>query len=119
MFRVFNCSDKIITGSFDKKCNVRTWLERALFVPSSLGCVQVWDAKSGALLHSLGGHEREIVCVAFNPHGNVIATGSTDNTAKLWDVGTGKLICTLAVRTELAFAACPRLLLLHQRMTFG
>jgi dynein assembly factor with WDR repeat domains 1 len=41
----------------------------------------------------------EIVCLAFNPHGTVIATGSMDNTAKLWDVETGDNIHTLLGHT--------------------
>ena len=39
------------------------------------------------------------VCLAFNPQGDVVATGSMDNTAKLWDVNTGKEIHTLLGHT--------------------
>lgn len=28
----------------------------------------------------------EIVCLAFDPHSLLVATGSMDHTAKLWDV---------------------------------
>lgn len=28
----------------------------------------------------------EIVCLSFDPHGMLVATGSMDNTAKIWDV---------------------------------
>lgn len=38
----------------------------------------------------------EIVCLSFDPHGMLVATGSMDNTAKLWDVETGQEIFTLA-----------------------
>ena len=31
----------------------------------------------------------EIVCLSFDPHGMLVATGSMDNTAKIWDVETG------------------------------
>ena len=37
-------------------------------------------------IHTLKGHHTEIVCVAFNVQGTHVATGSMDNTAKLWDV---------------------------------
>ena len=66
--------DKVITGSFDKTC-------------------KVWNANTGELYHTLRGHATEIVCLSFNPQGNVIATGSMDNTAKLWDVETGTGAC--------------------------
>jgi len=34
--------------------------------------------------------------LAFNPQSTVLATGSMDNTAKLWDIESGREICTLA-----------------------
>jgi dynein assembly factor with WDR repeat domains 1 len=36
--------------------------------------------------HTLKGHKMEIVCLAFDPHSLLVATGSMDHTAKLWDV---------------------------------
>ena len=63
-------SDKIVTGSFDKKA-------------------KIWDANTGQCYHTLKGHKMEIVCLSFDPHGMLVATGSMDNTAKLWDVETG------------------------------
>ena len=35
------------------------------------------------------GHQTEIVCVSFSPQSDLIATGSMENTAKLWDVEYG------------------------------
>lgn len=37
----------------------------------------------------------EIVCLSFDPNGILVATGSMDNTAKLWDVETGEEIFSL------------------------
>ncbi len=71
-----DCSDKIVTGSFDKKA-------------------KIWDANTGQCYHTLKGHKMEIVCLSFDPHGMLVATGSMDNTAKLWDVETGQEIFTL------------------------
>ena len=44
---------------------------------------------------TLKGHQGEVVCLTFDPHANLLATGSMDNTAKLWDVETGKEYVTL------------------------
>ena len=37
-------------------------------------------------MNTLKGHNMEIVCLGFDPHGLLVATGSMDHTAKLWDV---------------------------------
>ena len=37
------------------------------------------------------------VCVAFNPQSTIVATGSMDTTAKLWDVQKGAEVSTLSV----------------------
>jgi WD40 repeat protein len=37
--------------------------------------------------------------VAFRVDGNTLASGSSDNSIKLWDVGTGKTIATLEGHT--------------------
>jgi dynein assembly factor with WDR repeat domains 1 len=40
--------DKIATGSFDKTA-------------------KIWSTETGELLHTLYGHELEIVCIQFDP----------------------------------------------------
>jgi len=40
------------------------------------------------------GHSNHVVCVAFSPDGKFLATGSYDNTIKLWEVSSGKEIRT-------------------------
>ena len=45
--------------------------------------------------HTLKGHKMEIVCLGFDPHGLLVATGSMDHSAKIWDVEQGKELFSL------------------------
>jgi GTPase SAR1 family protein len=47
------------------------------------------------LLRTLEGHQGRIYSVAFHPGGHILATGSDDNTIKLWDEQSGQLLRTI------------------------
>jgi WD40 repeat protein len=66
---------------------------------------KVWDADSGRLLHSLGGHPFEVNAVAFSPDGKWIATASggrypqgygpeyeAPGAVTVWDAATGQVV---------------------------
>ena len=55
----------------------------------------VHDTASGRELHRLAGHRDFISTVAWDPTGDLLATGSHDGTVKLWDAATGDLKATL------------------------
>ena len=44
---------------------------------------------------TLTGHTRGVFSVAWSPDGNVLASGSVDNTIKLWNPVTNTLLRTL------------------------
>jgi WD40 repeat protein len=44
------------------------------------------------------GHSSRVAVLAFTPDGSTLATGSHDETVKLWNVGTGRLIHTFEHR---------------------
>ncbi|MFM6679559.1 MAG: protein kinase domain-containing protein [Dolichospermum sp.] len=50
----------------------------------------------GNLLQTLTGHSNRIRSVAYSPDGQTLASGSVDDTIKLWDVKTGNLLQTLS-----------------------
>ena len=71
--------------------------------------IKTWDARSGELQLSIDargpGHKRKghtdwVYSVAFAPHGNTLASGSTDTTIKLWDARSGALLRTLEGHTS-------------------
>ena len=49
--------------------------------------VCVWRRQTGELIRSMR-HEHEIICATFQAKDNLFATGSNDNTARLWDAGS-------------------------------
>ncbi len=53
----------------------------------------------GSLSHTLTGHTGLICTVAFSPDGQTLASGSEDQSIKLWSVSTGNLLGTSTVHT--------------------
>ena len=47
-------------------------------------------------MRTLAGHTSSVDSVAFSPDGKFLASGSSHDTVKLWDVATGKVLRTLA-----------------------
>ena len=60
------------------------------------------DLPSGVkLLRTLDGHHDIVWSLAFDPHGETVASGSYDTTVRLWEVRTGNLLRTLQGHGEL------------------
>lgn len=58
-----------------------------LLTGSADGTAKIWSGEE--CVHTLRGHDAEVLAVAASPLGDVIATGSADGTARLWDPETG------------------------------
>ena len=93
--------DGSILASGSKDDTIRLWnvdLER------DTGPV-LWDLETGQqvantreevnntqrLLKIFEGHKDEVNSISFSPDGSILASGSDDNTIRLWDVATGQL----------------------------
>jgi WD40 repeat protein len=48
--------------------------------------VRLWNTTSGKELATLRSHTNAVKCVAYSPDGKMLASGSWDGTAKIWDV---------------------------------
>ncbi|EOA91948.1 hypothetical protein ACJQWK_03400 [Exserohilum turcicum] len=54
--------------------------------------IRIWKDRS--IISVSKGHSHEIRLVALSPNGTLLASVSRDETVKLWDTGTGKLVQT-------------------------
>ena len=57
-----------------------------------------WE--QGAVNHTFRGHTSYVFCVDFHPRSHIIASGSFDQTVKLWDVRSGDCIKSMAAHSE-------------------
>lgn len=71
--------------------------------------VSLWDANTAKALKTLTGHTAAINAAAWSKDGKLLATASSDRTARIWEVSSGKLLKTLedhkGVVTCVSFAA--------------
>ena len=58
--------------------------------------IGLWDAAAGKFQGALAGHSGHVNSIAFPPDGRTLASGSDDQTVKLWNVATGQTLGTLA-----------------------
>ena len=63
-------------------------------VTASYGMVKIWETNTGRLLGNLF-HPADIQTVQFSPDSKYILTASDDNTTKIWETASGKLVKVL------------------------
>lgn len=56
--------------------------------------IRVWDAETGALRHTLMGHQS--LTSGMELKNNILVSGNADSTVKVWDIITGQCLATLA-----------------------
>ena len=71
-----------------------------LLVCVELVVVSPLSAQEPQLRDTLKGHTYQVTTVAFSPDGKTLASGSCDQTIKLWDITTGTSTATLDGRAR-------------------
>ena len=64
----------------------------ATLAARAAGSVRVWNLAAATEKLVLAGHAGGVPCVAFRPDDKVLASGSKDQTVKLWDSAEGRLM---------------------------
>ena len=52
--------------------------------------IYIWDFDSKELIRTFLGHDLRVNALTFSPDGQTLASGSNDNTVRLWNVNSGK-----------------------------
>jgi WD40 repeat protein len=66
------------------------------------GTIKLWNVSgmNPQLLRELQGHTDYVTSVSFSPDGRQLASGSFDNTVRLWSVTSGKLLKVLTGHSD-------------------
>jgi WD40 repeat protein len=86
-FLVKEKSDELSSGSFSPG--------GVTIVTSQGKTARIWDARSGAEIATMQGHESNVSTAVFSPDGARMVTASEDKTARIWDTRSGAEIAVL------------------------
>lgn len=92
----------LVSGSWDN--TIKVWnlhtASNAGGTPAPQGIAPTSRILGDGLVYTLSGHSGEVNSVAISPDGQTLASGSEDQTIKLWDLRTGELLSTLTGHSD-------------------
>jgi U4/U6 small nuclear ribonucleoprotein PRP4 len=72
-----------------------------LFTGDLGGSGMIWDLRTGKSIIPILGHVKQLISSAFSENGYHLATGSDDNTVKLWDIRRRNCFYTIPAHNKL------------------
>jgi WD40 repeat protein/DNA-binding SARP family transcriptional activator len=69
--------------------------------PEGSGMVDIRDARTGESVRSFRGHDGDLIDVAFNHDGTLLATTGADGTAHIWNTATGEDVHAVAGQPDI------------------
>ncbi|HBE20015.1 MAG TPA: hypothetical protein DEG17_00540 [Cyanobacteria bacterium UBA11149] len=95
---------RILTGHSDWVTALAITTDGKILVSGSRdGTIKLWDIYSSELIRNINGGLEGIFSIAISPDGHTIASGSNQS-VKIWQLSTGKLIDTIAGKNPVAFS---------------
>jgi len=89
-----------LVGHDDSVMSV-AWIDDQRLSSASLDQrVIVWEASSGKQTQVLRGHSRGVSGLAFIAGGDILVSGSRDESLRVWELGTGQLKYSLTIHTQ-------------------
>ena len=100
------CRQTHTTGGTVHAMTVSPDGSRLAHVAGSWSKVVVRDFQTGFVVLELSGHLDGLTSVSWNNDGTKLASGSMDQTVKLWDLSTGACLSTLRGHTDPVLSVC-------------
>lgn len=104
-FRIYDANDFKLLGGFKISLPENNPLENSIAISpkgtylaiaiKGKNKTTIWKIKEKKLLHTLGWHKGEVLCVNFDFDENYLLTGGMDGRAYLWSVELGKMVTSL------------------------
>jgi WD40 repeat protein len=92
VWRVDN-GDCIQTLNYELTVHALSFFPSLRFLATAIESqIQVWDISNGKCIQDLSGHRDWVTHIAFSPDSKLIASGSKDQTIRLWEVEGGERI---------------------------